>query len=112
MRTKDLELDPAEVLRLLSLLTAISADVEKLKFLQEDKSLLIDSLYLIRMMNDMGKSEEDNMFKPVRKMADLNKEETVSNPVYGFKRDLIRLLGNLCWKHKENQDQVNIFMAY
>lgn len=106
MRNKDLTLDPAEVLRLLSLVTSISADENKLRALQEDKSLLIDSLYLIRMMNDMGKSDEDNMFKPVRKMADLNADETVKNPVYGFKRDLIRLLGNLCWKHRENQDQV------
>ena len=38
----------------------------------------------------------------------LNKEKMESDPVFGFKRDLIRLVGNLCHDHTANQNQVRL----
>jgi len=40
-----------------------------------------------------------------------NAEGSVS-PVHGFKRDLIRLIGNLCYENKENQDLVSSIVPY
>jgi hypothetical protein len=42
----------------------------------------------------------------------MNRSDTeIHDPVFGFKRDLIRLIGNLCYKSKENQDLVRIDAA-
>jgi hypothetical protein len=40
------------------------------------------------------------------------RDEADGDPVFGFKRDLIQLIGNLCHNNKQNQDLVstgNIF---
>ena len=42
----------------------------------------------------------------------MNNEAFASDPVFGFKRDLIRLIGNLCHKNKENQDLVFILTFF
>ena len=44
-----------------------------------------------------------------RKLCDMNREdvEGISDPVFGFKRDLIQLVGNLCHSNKQNQDLVS-----
>lgn len=114
-------LEPAEFIKIVSLFCELSAldescpnttDETKLlikttrQLIQDDKSLLIDTVYLLRMIHDLGKSSDRNLFTPVRKMSEESSEDTVENPAFGFKRDLIRLVGNLSWKHKENQDEV------
>ena len=35
-----------------------------------------------------------------------------SENVLGLKRDLVRLIGNLCYKNKENQDKVSLYMKF
>lgn len=35
-------------------------------------------------------------------------QEEISHPAVGFKSHLIRLIGNLCYKSKENQDKVSL----
>ena len=47
--------------------------------------------------------------KPVGKMEVLDAEVDTLSPIFGFKCNLIRLIGNLCDKHKENQDQVSFY---
>ena len=44
-----------------------------------------------------------------RKLCDMNREdvEGITDPVFGFKRDLIQLVGNLCHSNKQNQDLVS-----
>lgn len=45
-------------------------------------------------------------------MNELNegKCDLPDDPIFGFKRDLVRLIGNLAYRNKEVQDQVrNIF---
>ena len=32
--------------------------------------------------------------------------ESTNNQLFGFKRDLIRLIGNLCYQHRDNQNKV------
>jgi len=38
-------------------------------------------------------------------------QEEISHPAVGFKAHLIRLIGNLCYKNKENQDKVSILTS-
>lgn len=75
--------------------------------LHDDRSLLIDCVYLLRMIHELGKESNPNTWTPVRKLSEINKDtEESDNPVFGFKRDLIRLIGNLTYKSKQNQDLV------
>ena len=47
-----------------------------------------------------------------RKLSEMNRDDSDPDPVYGFKRDLIRLIGNLCHKNKGNQDLVIFFKNF
>ena len=45
----------------------------------------------------------------------MDEAAVAANPVFGFKRDLVRLIGNMCWRHRKNQDTVrgqNLFNVY
>ena len=121
LKNTEIALEPTEFTRLVTLFCELSAvdqsqpnlaDEKKLmiqnttKQIQEDKSLLIDTVYLLRMIHELGKSSDRNIFTPIRKISEEHPQESVENPVFGFKRDLIRLVGNMCWRHKENQDEV------
>ena len=97
--------DPTEASKLLDLLCKWSSGPPHVKTLQRDRSILIDGVYLLRMIHDLGKEDEGNEFTPVLKVGEVVDDD--DNPVFGFKRNLIRLIGNLCWKHKENQDTVS-----
>jgi len=61
---------------------------------------------LLKTIEDIG-LQEDNLFSNIGKLAqqgDVNPD----HPVFGLKRDLIRLLGNMAYKHRTNQDMVNM----
>ena len=80
---------------------------------QSDTSLLIDAVYLLRMVHELGSKVD--AFRPVRKLSELDESAVAGNPVFGFKRDLVRLIGNMCWRNKKNQDMVrgqNFFNVY
>lgn len=101
--------EPSEVSKILSILGNFSHISECMPLLQNDKSLLIDAVYLLRMVHDAGKENKDHLFSTVKNLTEMaDREKMESDPVFGFKRDLIRLIGNLCYKHKENQDQVSV----
>ena len=99
--------NPSETIRILKLIGTYSHSKEFIQLLQADKSLLIDAVYLLRMVHDSGKSNPHHMFGTVKNITEVgNVEKMESDPVFGFKRDLIRLIGNLCHEHTSNQDQV------
>ena len=57
------------------------------------------------MAHELG--AEVDAFRPIRKLSEVNKAEMEVNPVFGFKRDLVRLIGNMCMGHRKNQDTVS-----
>ena len=61
-------------------------------------------------MHSLGKVGENN-FSAVQKLADLSVSTQCSDihehPAFGFKSCLVQILGNLCWRHPENQNQVS-----
>lgn len=60
----------------------------------------------------------DNDFSPIHKLSELNisdkgvETQVEQHPAFGFKACLVRLLGNLCWRHRENQDQVKFKIEF
>jgi len=52
--------------------------------------------------------EKGNQFSMLLKMSDLERADSDvdmhAHPAFGFKAALVRLVGNMCWRHKENQD--------
>ncbi|XP_015589292.1 uncharacterized protein LOC107264957 isoform X2 [Cephus cinctus] len=126
LKTVDTYLDgiePTEVtilLDILGALTSISSSGHCI--LQNDKSLLINCIFLLKSLQMLGK-ELNNYFTPVQKLSELapstqgikdtnTSEESISSqdkdvqahPAFGFKAGLVRVIGNMIHKHKENQD--------
>uniref|UniRef100_A0A0K2SWF9 Ataxin-10 n=1 Tax=Lepeophtheirus salmonis TaxID=72036 RepID=A0A0K2SWF9_LEPSM len=97
--------EAVEVTKLLDYLCDVSSNK---KNLQDDKDLLIDVVHLLKMVHLLGKEDEGNKknpFVPIRKLNDVS--EAVKKEVsFGFKRDIIRLLGNLAFENEANQDLV------
>jgi hypothetical protein len=97
--------DPALTMKLLELLCEWSSS-EDASALQDDTSVLIDAVYLLKMAHQLGVEGKEKDYAPVRKISELDSADVKNNPVFGFKRDLVRLIGNMCWRHKKNQDTV------
>ncbi|KAK3919013.1 Ataxin-10 [Frankliniella fusca] len=104
-------LEPREVSKLIEVVACASSKEPYITELQSDKSLLIDCNFLLKSIHMAGQAG-DNDFSPIHKLSELNLSEKgveskiEQHPAFGFKACLVRLLGNLCWRHRENQDQV------
>lgn len=96
-----------EVVYMLETLASLSGNETYLIYLQNDKSLLISCSFLLRSMQRLGKTSENN-FTALQELSEVTNpsEDIVQHPTFGFKAGLIRILGNLCWKHQRNQDEV------
>lgn len=81
------------------------------KILQNDKSLLINAGFLLKSIHEAGKNG-DNNFTTLQKLSEvtISSEIIEKHPAFGFKVSLIQLIGNLCCKHKENQNLVIIIL--
>ncbi|EEB14326.1 Ataxin-10, putative [Pediculus humanus corporis] len=98
-----------EILKLFELLICFSSDDEKcLKVLQKETSFFINCVTLLKAVHALKKENENN-FKMKCKLSDLDNldEKCSDNPVFGFKADLIRIIGNMCWKNSKLQDIIN-----
>lgn len=100
-------IEPLEVVRLLDILTTASSLENYRSCLQNDKSLLINAVFLLKSIHNAGK-ESNNHFTAIQKLSELSLDNTKSDlnshPAFGFKAALIRLVGNLVWQCKKNQD--------
>ncbi|XP_017195255.2 ataxin-10 isoform X4 [Oryctolagus cuniculus] len=98
--------EDAEVLatvRLLDVLCEMTANTELLGYLQVFPGLLERVIDLLRLIHVAGK-DTINIFST----CDCIKEGDVSSVAEGFKSHLIRLIGNLCYKNKDNQDKKQV----
>ncbi|XP_012286600.1 ataxin-10 [Orussus abietinus] len=133
LKTVDSRLDgkePTEIIILLDILgTLTTTSSTSHCILQDNKSFLINCIYLLKALHTAGKTSE-NYFTPVQKLSELapsaqhllDKENTggdpkqpamnnykkdiQAHPAFGFKAGLIRIIGNLAYKHKANQDSL------
>ncbi|XP_032117353.1 ataxin-10 isoform X2 [Sapajus apella] len=90
-------------IRLLDVLCEMTANTELLGYLQVFPGLLERVIDLLRMIHVAAK-ETTNIFSTC---GCVRAEGDISNVAEGFKSHLIRLIGNLCYKNKDNQDKVN-----
>uniref|UniRef100_A0A8C5PIE3 Ataxin-10 n=1 Tax=Leptobrachium leishanense TaxID=445787 RepID=A0A8C5PIE3_9ANUR len=90
------------VVRLLDVLCEMTSNNDYLSCLQSQSSLLEGLIDILRLTHLAGKQAK-NIFTSVH-TATLGSELT--HAVVGFKAQLIRMIGNLCYKHKDNQEKV------
>ena len=50
--------------------------------------------------------QNSNLFTNVEKISQQGALEHTMNPVFGLKRDLIRVLSNMAYRNRANQDMV------
>ncbi|CAG5124595.1 unnamed protein product [Candidula unifasciata] len=72
--------------------------------IQQDGELLKCAVNLLHSIHAIGKSGK-NVFSIEEKASGLDSIDP-HHPVYGLKKDLIRLITNMVYKHKGNQDLV------
>ncbi|TKC36549.1 hypothetical protein EI555_013535 [Monodon monoceros] len=89
-------------IRLLDVLCEMTANTDLLGYLQVFPGLLERVIELLRVIHAAG-SDTMNIFSTCARMK---AEGDVSHMAEGFKSHLIRLIGNLCYKSKDNQDKV------
>lgn len=104
------QLRPRNVSDLLLILAQASASEKHRPTLQSERSLLINAVYLLKMVHSAGKAGTSG-HTPMSKLSELEQlekdsEQVENNPTFGFKANLIRLIANLAWKHRENQSLV------
>ncbi|XP_063784957.1 ataxin-10 isoform X2 [Pseudophryne corroboree] len=90
------------VIRVLDLLCEMTSDNEHLTCLQSCPGLLDTVVYTLRLTHLAGKQSK-NVFTSVHS-ASLGADLT--HAAVGFKAHLIRLIANLCFRNKENQDKI------
>ena len=77
----------------------------RLLVMQINKSLVINTLYLLRLVHQSASSDAN--LSILSKLSDLERLEDVSSSaMFGFKATLIELLTNLVWEHADNQSLV------
>ncbi|XP_072732431.1 ataxin-10 isoform X2 [Ciconia boyciana] len=89
-------------IRLLDVLCEMTSNNGQLEHLQALPGLLETAIDTLRLTHLTGK-QAVNIFTATHAMTG---QEEISHPAVGFKSHLIRLIGNLCYKNKENQDKV------
>ncbi|KAM9311485.1 ataxin-10 [Gastrophryne carolinensis] len=90
------------VIRLLDVLCEMTSDCEHLTCLQSCPGLLETVVDTLRLTHLAGKQSK-NIFTSTH-TASLGTDLT--HAAVGFKAHLIRLIANLCYKNKENQDKI------
>ncbi|KAH9493186.1 Ataxin-10 [Bulinus truncatus] len=88
----------------LEILSMAAQHVKLYPGIQQDSELLICAVNLLRSIHDIGKSG-DNVFSREEKASSLDSIDP-HHPVFGLKKDLIRLIANMAYRHKSNQDLV------
>ncbi|NWV66611.1 ATX10 protein, partial [Malurus elegans] len=89
-------------IRLLDVLCEMTSNNNQLEHLQAFPGLLETAIDTLRLTHLAGK-QAVNVFTATHAVTG---QEEIAHPAVGFKSHLIRLIGNLCYKNKENQDKV------
>ncbi|XP_029317498.1 ataxin-10 [Cottoperca gobio] len=95
------------VISLLDVLCEMTSDHRRFVFLQDHPDLLVTTVELLRQVHAIGKASK-NIFSAAQNFSSLGGDGDPSShsPVISFKAHLIRLIGNLCYSHTNNQNKV------
>uniref|UniRef100_A0A8D0BN71 Ataxin 10 n=1 Tax=Salvator merianae TaxID=96440 RepID=A0A8D0BN71_SALMN len=89
-------------IQLLDVLCEATSTPEQLKCLQSCPDLLEAAIQILKLVHIAGK-QATNIFTVTHSVTG---QEQASHPALGFKSHLIRLIGNLCYQNKTNQDKI------
>ncbi|XP_018577295.1 ataxin-10 isoform X2 [Anoplophora glabripennis] len=97
-----------EFLKIASTIFYIS-EKEENKLKAYEVSLLLEILSSLSSNEDylkkIQRKENDNCFTPIQKLTEFGVNSGLNeHPAFGFKTDLVRLIGNLCWKNEDMQN--------
>lgn len=99
------EMQPFVILKELEVLCwATCQHIGYRALVQDDTGLLTSAIKLLQSIQDFGQDGE-SIFAPLNKITDLDRVDP-QHPAHGIKRDLIRLIGNMVYRNKANQDKV------
>ena len=104
-------LEASHVLALTHFLSTCSGHVSLQSVMQSNKSLVINTTYLLKMVHQSAATDQDlTVLNKLSDVLDLDKDDSktkiTDSPTFGFKECLIELLTNLVWDHHENQTLV------
>jgi len=102
------QLHPTQVLKMAQVLAVASGAEEHRKELQGHRSLVLNSLYLLKMVHGASRSGVEGL-SLLGKMSDTEGAaggDVEDGPAFGFLAALVRLLANLVWGNQSNQDLV------
>ena len=117
-------LEAHHILALTELITKCSGLEEMREKLQSNKSLLINTISLLKLVHQAAKTDENlsvlNKLRSEQNFSDYNlmllfsdildqggaSSDVTESPTFGFKEHLIELLTNLVWSSEDNQSLV------
>ena len=99
------------MLSLTNFLATCSGHVDIQHVMQSNKSLVINTFYLLQLVHKSSSIDQDlTVLSKLSDAISLDKEgsssKIVNSPTFGFKESLIELLTNLVWEHPDNQSLV------
>ncbi|XP_077540647.1 ataxin-10 isoform X2 [Haemaphysalis longicornis] len=100
----------SEVGKLLKVLCLASSHDGFKDFFNGGAELLATALEVLKTVHLLGKSGK-NAFTPAQRLDDFTgvdkgSSELASHPSFGFKGDLVQLIGNMCHRHRSHQDLI------
>jgi len=104
------QLHPTQVLKMAQVLAVASGTEEHRHDLQGHRSLVLNTLYLLKMVHGASRSGVEGL-SLLGKMSDTEGADAAGGkvedgPAFGFLAALVRLLANLVWGNQSNQDLV------
>ncbi|CAN7999720.1 unnamed protein product, partial [Ixodes hexagonus] len=104
------KLEPVQVSKTLNVLCEAACNQNYAQLVEPKRDLLQAALGVLKVVHLLGKSG-NNAFTPAPRMDDLVKAEqdepgSEVDPRRNFKKDLVRLIGNMSHKSRANQDLV------
>jgi ataxin-10 len=99
-------------LAMLSLLCQLSCYVNMLELLQKDAALFQCSMDILSVLSDIDGSSTSGKHRSYLSSSGgtYDDKTAAAHPLFGVKRDIVRLIGNLCYRCSQNQDLVHDFM--
>lgn len=113
-------IEPKEVVAMMDVIAQASSDERYTHVLGDDGSLFLNVGCLLQAAHQIGKSSaategngSGNIFAPVQKLDQIAPNSTEDTAIerdisYQLKSMLVRIIGNLAYKNKKNQDLVSV----
>lgn len=113
-------IEPKEVIALMDVIAQASSNERYSHIMADDASLFLNVGFLLKSIHQIGKlgGEVSNIFTPVQKLEhvapnSMQEDASIERDIsYQLKSMLVRIVGNLAYKNRKNQDLVSAQIGY